>query len=69
MFGEYSYSVGNLVQLVQYGPTYTITWCGYILVRGSDGLRYREGVYRLDNGFWDCYYVDELTAFGSWHNK
>jgi hypothetical protein len=63
------FDTGNLVQLMRGGTIHTVIWCGYILVKQPDGLRYRGGVYRLDNGYWDCYYGDELTAFGSWHNK
>ena len=61
--------MGNLVQLVRGGPIYTVIWCSYSLVKALDGLRYREAVYRLDDGHWDCYYADELTSVGRWHDK
>jgi hypothetical protein len=57
MFGQ-SFDVGNLVQLVRGGPIITVIWRGYILVTPPEGLRYRETVYRLDNGHWDCYYEE-----------
>jgi hypothetical protein len=62
----YEYDVGNLVQLVRGGKVWMVKWRSYILVRRS-GIWVREPVYRLDNGYWDCYYEDELHVAWRWY--
>jgi hypothetical protein len=66
MFSFYQFDVGNLVQLVRGGAIYTVTWWGYLLLTDPGGQRYREAVYRLDNGYWNCYYQQEFTSIGQW---
>jgi hypothetical protein len=63
MFGDHSYDVGDLVQLVHGGKVWTETWLSKLKVRGGAGIMSRVNVYRLDNSFWDCYH-EELMRFG-----
>ena len=65
MFQQPRYSVGNAVQLVRGGPAYAVTWRGQVLVQHAGGW-YREWVYRLDDGYWDCRYEDELHSAWRW---
>lgn len=55
------FDVGNVVQLVRGSPAYAVSWWGHVLVPHAGGW-YWEWVYRIDNGYWDCYYEDELHS-------
>jgi hypothetical protein len=66
MFGYYKYDVGNVVQLVRGGKAYTVKWRGYLEVPNPHGGIGRVSVYRLDNGYWDCYYENELHSAWRW---
>jgi hypothetical protein len=61
----YRYDVANLVQLVKGGAVYTVIWRGQLKVRTLGGWG-RVNVYRLDNGYWDCYHEDELHSAWRW---
>jgi hypothetical protein len=59
----FAYDVGRRVQPAPEAPARLIIWRGHLKVRRSDtGLVHRVNVYRLDDGFWDCYQEDELLA-------
>jgi hypothetical protein len=60
MFGDYTYDVGNLVQLVRGGKVWTVVWRGQLKLRNASGTVGRVNIYCLDNGYWDCYYEDEV---------
>ena len=51
MFGEYSYSVGNIVQLVRDGKAWVVVWRGQVKVPHPMGGTVRANVYRLDNDY------------------
>jgi hypothetical protein len=51
------------VQPAPAAPARTIIWRGQFKERVPEtGLVHRVNVYRLDDGFWDCYREDELQA-------
>jgi hypothetical protein len=66
MFDSFLYNIGNVVQLVKGGPAWQVQWRGQLTVRGTNGQLQRANVYRLDNGYWDCYYEDELHSAWRW---
>jgi hypothetical protein len=66
MLSQYQYDVGDLVQLVRMGKVYHVTWRGQMKVQQPNGVVLRVNVYRLDNGFWDCYHEQELTTAWRW---
>ncbi|WP_046245456.1 hypothetical protein [Hymenobacter terrenus] len=60
---SFAYSVGHRVLPEPSAPVRTIIWRGQLKERLPEtGLVHRVNVYRLDDGFWDCYREDELQA-------
>jgi hypothetical protein len=59
----FAFEVGHQVLPAPTAPAYTIIWRGQFKERRPDtGWVHRVNVYRLDDGFWDCYREDELHA-------
>jgi hypothetical protein len=59
----FGYELGRAVQPVTQAQPYPVVWRGYLKERHPvTGLLYRVPVYRLADGFWDCYREDELRA-------
>jgi len=59
----FAYGLGQRVQPVLDNQAGAIVWRGQVKQRLSrSGLVHRVNVYRLDNGFWDCYYEEDLLA-------
>ena len=57
------YAVGHRVQPAPEAPARQVIWRGQLRERHPDtGLVHRVNVYRLNDGFWDCYREDELQA-------
>jgi hypothetical protein len=57
------YEVGHRVQPEASAPARHIIWRGHLKERLPEtGWVHRVNVYRLDDGFWDCYREDELQA-------
>ncbi|OUJ72452.1 hypothetical protein [Hymenobacter crusticola] len=60
---RFAYAIGQPVQPTHNSQPYTIIWRGQVKERHPrTGLLYRVNVYRLNNGFWDCYFEAELQA-------
>ena len=58
----FPFAVGHHVQPSASAPA-VVTWCGQFKGRHpATGLVQCINVYRLDNGHWNCYRVDELQA-------
>jgi hypothetical protein len=59
----FAYDVGHRVQPAPDAPARQIIWRGQLRERRPDtGLVHRVNVYRLNDGFWDCYREDELLV-------
>ena len=59
----FAYGVGHRVQPAPEAPTRQVVWRGQLKERHpATGLVHRVNVYRLDDGFWDCYREDDLQA-------
>ena len=59
----FAYSIGHRVQPEPNAPARSVIWRGQHKERHpTTGLVHRINVYRLDDGFWDCYREDELQA-------
>ncbi|UOR07098.1 hypothetical protein MUN82_08350 [Hymenobacter aerilatus] len=59
----FAYALGQTVQPTPDAPVHTIVWRGQVKARHPRlGLIHRVNVYRLDNGYWDCYYETDLRA-------
>ncbi|MBW3130419.1 hypothetical protein [Hymenobacter profundi] len=59
----FAYALGQTVQPTPDAPAHTIVWRGQVKARHPRlGLIHRVNVYRLDNGYWDCYYETDLRA-------
>jgi len=59
----YSYAVGQQVQPASEAQAHTVIWRGQLKERDpQSGLVLRVPVYRLNNGYWDCYREEELQA-------
>ncbi|TGD77618.1 hypothetical protein [Hymenobacter wooponensis] len=59
----FAYALGQLVQPAPGAPVRPIIWRGQLKARHPrTRLVQRLNVYRLDNGYWDCYYEAELRA-------
>jgi hypothetical protein len=59
----FAYILGQPVQPTVDARPHKIVWRGQVKERHPrSGLVRRVNVYRLDNGFWDCYYEAELQA-------
>ena len=61
--GTYAYPVGGLVQPTTQVQAHPIVWRGQLKERHpATGLVQRVNVYRLNDGYWDCYREEELQA-------
>lgn len=59
----YAYPVGGLVQPTTQVQAHPIVWRGQLKERHpATGLVQRVNVYRLNDGYWDCYREEELQA-------
>jgi len=59
----FAYAVGHRVQPTPEAPARQVIWRGQLRERRPEtGLIHRTNVYRLNDGFWDCYREDELQA-------
>ncbi|UYZ64891.1 hypothetical protein [Hymenobacter weizhouensis] len=59
----FAYALGQPVQPTPDALACPIIWRGQLKARHPrTGLVHRVNVYRLDNGYWDCYYEAELQA-------
>ncbi|MBC6609629.1 hypothetical protein H8B15_01765 [Hymenobacter sp. BT507] len=59
----FAYALGQTVQPTPDASVHTIVWRGQVKARHPRlGLIHRVNVYRLDNGYWDCYYETDLRA-------
>jgi hypothetical protein len=59
----YAYDVGLLVQPATQTQAHPIVWRGQLKERHpATGLVHRVNVYRLDDGYWDCYREEELQV-------
>ncbi|MDO7846278.1 hypothetical protein Q5H92_07920 [Hymenobacter sp. M29] len=57
------YELGHRVQPEPGAPARRVIWRGQLRERFTEtGWFHRVNVYRLDDGFWDCYREDELQA-------
>ena len=60
---NYAYGLGHRVRPLPDAPAHPIIWRGQMKERHpATGLVHRVNVYRLGDGFWDCYREDELLA-------
>ena len=66
LIGGYRFNVKNVVQLVKGGSAHEVIWRGQLEVRDARGKVTRWNVYRIDNGFWDCYHEEELHSAWRW---
>jgi hypothetical protein len=59
----FTYELGRAVLPVTQAQPHPVVWRGYLKERHPEtGLVQRVPVYRLDDGFWDCYREDELRV-------
>ncbi len=59
----YAHPLGRRVQPAPQASAHTIIWRGQLKERHpGTGLVQRVNVYRLDDGYWDCYREEELQA-------
>lgn len=59
----YAFDLGHLVQPVPEAQAHTIIWRGQLRERHPrTGFVHRVNVYRLDDGYWDCYREEELQV-------
>ncbi|WP_022824691.1 hypothetical protein [Hymenobacter norwichensis] len=59
----FTYAIGQPVQPAPARQVGKVIWRGQVKERHPrTGLLHRVNVYRLDNGYWDCYYEAELQA-------
>ncbi|MBF9223001.1 hypothetical protein [Hymenobacter ruricola] len=59
----FAYELGHRVQPAPEAPARQVIWRGQLRERRPEtGLVHRVNVYRLNDGFWDCYREDELQA-------
>jgi hypothetical protein len=59
----FTYALGQPVQPAPATQAGKVIWRGQVKERHPrTGLLHRVNVYRLDNGYWDCYYEAELQA-------
>lgn len=60
---RFAYAIGQPVQPAPDSPPRTVVWRGQVKERHPrTGLIYRVNVYKLDNGYWDCYFETDLQA-------
>ncbi|GAB2784744.1 hypothetical protein HNQ93_002482 [Hymenobacter luteus] len=59
----FAFALGQPVQPAPEAPASPVVWRGQVKARHPrTGLVHRVNVYRLDNGYWDCYYEAELSV-------
>jgi hypothetical protein len=59
----FAYELGHQVLAVTSTAPRVITWRGQLKERHPEsGMVYRVPVYRLDDGYWDCYREEELQV-------
>ncbi|MCC3160610.1 hypothetical protein LJ737_25455 [Hymenobacter sp. 15J16-1T3B] len=59
----YAYDLGQPVQPPAVGRAYAVIWRGQLKERHPDtGWIHRVNVYRLNDGYWDCYREEELQV-------
>lgn len=59
----FAYDLGRLVQPATQQQAHPIVWRGQLRERHpATGLVHRVNVYRLGDGYWDCYREEELQA-------
>jgi hypothetical protein len=59
----YTYDLGRLVQPATQQQAHPVVWRGQLKERHpTTGLVHRVNVYRLSDGYWDCYREEELLA-------
>jgi hypothetical protein len=59
----YAYDLGRLVQPTTQQQAHPVVWRGQLKERHpATGLVHRVNVYRLGDGYWDCYREEELLA-------
>ena len=59
----YAYALGHRVQPAAQAPAHSIIWRGQLRERHPrTGMVHRVNVYRLSDGYWDCYREEELQA-------
>jgi hypothetical protein len=59
----FAYVLGQPVLPTPDAPPCPIIWRGQLKApHPRTGLVHRVNVYRLDNGYWDCYYESEIEA-------
>lgn len=59
----FAYELGHLVLPAPAAPARAVVWRGQLKERHPQtGLVHRVPVYRLDDGYWDCYREEELLA-------
>jgi hypothetical protein len=60
--GFYQFQIGSLIQLAPDTRAYMVIWRGQQPSYLSNGGIIEQNIYRLDDGFWDCYHEEELQA-------
>lgn len=59
----FAYDLGQPVQPETQNRAYAVIWRGQLKERHPDtGWIHRVNVYRLNDGFWDCYREEELQV-------
>ncbi|KUG07496.1 hypothetical protein [Solirubrum puertoriconensis] len=59
----FAFDLGQAVQAAYNNSTHRIIWRGQVKERHpATGLVHRVNVYRLNDGYWDCYREDDLQA-------
>ncbi len=59
----FAYALGRLVQPATQQQAHPVVWRGQLKERHpATGLVHRTNVYRLSDGYWDCYREEELQA-------
>ena len=60
---DFVYNLGHLVQPAPEAPAYPVIWRGQLKERHpATGLVQRVNVYRLGDGYWDCYREEDLQV-------
>ncbi|MCR5890933.1 hypothetical protein LRS06_24735 [Hymenobacter sp. J193] len=61
--GTFAYDLGQPVQPATQAQPHAIVWRGQLKERSPEtGWVQRVNVYRLNDGFWDCYREEELQV-------
>lgn len=61
--------IGSFVRLLPDGPVHRIIWRGKQAMPSTSDWPGDIAVYRLDNGYWDCYYEYQLHPAQPWNNR